>query len=328
MENELISVVIPIYKVQDYLPQCVDSIIGQTYKNLEIILVDDGSPDDCPMICENYAQQDERIIVVHKKNGGLSDARNVGLTMAKGKYITFVDSDDYVRKDFLQSLYDAVIEKDADISLCDYISVPETGGDFTFTENYTLTVYNNREALKRTYLAVKHGMEFVAWGKLYKTELFLNNSILYPKGKIHEDTYTTYLLYYYSKKIVFIDDIYYYYRIRSGSIMTTAFNLKKLVAIDATALASDFFEEKGEVQLYGLAVNLHLKTVLKMYYELSVRYDKEDKCDQKKTVLECYRNSCAKYLKKAPIYMVQKFLYKIFCIWPNIKMINMRYHFK
>ena len=116
--KDKISVVVPIYKVQDYLERCIKSIINQTYDNLEIILVDDGSPDECPKICDEYALKDERIKVIHKENGGLSDARNFGIAAATGKYISFIDSDDWISKDFFSLLYFAIIENDCQIAEC------------------------------------------------------------------------------------------------------------------------------------------------------------------------------------------------------------------
>ena len=123
MTEELISVVVPIYKVEKFLPTCIESIIRQSYRNLELILVDDGSPDSCPSICEKYKQVDSRIKVIHKKNGGLSDARNAGLKIAEGKWITFIDSDDYVGIDFLKELYRVAVVNETDISICDYSTV-------------------------------------------------------------------------------------------------------------------------------------------------------------------------------------------------------------
>ena len=115
--EDLISVVVPIYNVENYIKKCVDSILSQTYKNLEIILVDDGSPDNCPQICDEYAQKDNRIKVIHKENGGLSDARNAGIDISKGKFITFIDSDDYIEKDYVEVLYNSIKENASDMAI-------------------------------------------------------------------------------------------------------------------------------------------------------------------------------------------------------------------
>ena len=175
MTEELISIVVPIYKVEKFLPICIESIINQSYRNLELILADAGSRDSCPSICEKYKQMDSRIKVIHKKNGGLSDARNSGLKIAEGKWITFIDSDDYIGTDFLKELYKVGMLNGADISICDYCTVLDNNGQ----EKRSLEEleFSNIECLESMYHPKIHGMEFVAWGKLYKTTLFKKNSI-------------------------------------------------------------------------------------------------------------------------------------------------------
>ena len=161
MTEELISVVVPIYKVEKFLPTCIESIIRQSYRNLELILVDDGSPDSCPSICEKYKQVDSRIKVIHKKNGGLSDARNAGLKIAEGKWITFIDSDDYVGINFLEKLYSSATSVGAEISLCDYKAVIDDTG--IEKEETNIEVFDNVKCLEEMYHPQKHVMEFVAW---------------------------------------------------------------------------------------------------------------------------------------------------------------------
>ena len=123
--DSLISVIVPIYNVEKYLQKCVDSIINQTYKNLEIILVDDGSPDNCPKMCDDYAEKDSRIKVVHKENGGLSDARNVGMEVATGEYVSFIDSDDYISLDFYETLLETIVDNDSDVVECGVVKFYE-----------------------------------------------------------------------------------------------------------------------------------------------------------------------------------------------------------
>lgn len=212
----LVSIIIPIYKVECYLHRCVDSIINQTYTNLEIILVDDGSPDSCPQICDEYASKDNRIVVIHKKNGGLSDARNTGLNICRGDYISFVDSDDWINEQYIEILLKTAITENADISIGENI---KTNGNLSFKEkrNYTKS-FSSEEAL--LYLFKKNHTAFtISCGKIYKKSLFDN--IRFPIGKFHEDEFTTYILYYNAKKIIYTSEILYYYYQRTGSIAST-----------------------------------------------------------------------------------------------------------
>ena len=135
MDTELISVIIPVYKVEKYIERCITSVKKQSYFNIEIILVDDGSPDNCGIICDKYAETDSRIKVIHKKNGGLSDARNAGLDIATGQYICFIDSDDYIEKDTLKDMYNNIVMTRADITICNYYTVDSEGNKQWESEN-------------------------------------------------------------------------------------------------------------------------------------------------------------------------------------------------
>jgi len=215
MSNPLISIIVPIYKVEEYISSCVDSILRQTYKNLEIILVDDGSPDNCGSICDEYSLKDTRIKVIHKKNGGLSSARNVGIDIAGGEYLGFVDSDDWIENDMYESLYNAIIEHKADISVCGRYIV--TGNRMTtISDSEKAEVFTRSQALAELVLDEYSGMKNFAWDKLYKKELFEN--VRYPEGKCYEDIFTTYKLFSKSNRIVDIKSPKYYYLMREDSI--------------------------------------------------------------------------------------------------------------
>ena len=228
MNEELITIIIPIYKVEKYLKRCINSIINQTYKNLEIILVDDGSPDNCGKICDEYEKKDKRIKVIHKENGGLSDARNIGINKARGNLISFVDSDDYIENDCIEILYRNMKNNDCDISICSYQSFYD---EIKLKhEKEKIIILNNEEALEN--LLYQKNTTTSAWAKLYKADLFKN--IRYPKGKICEDLDTTYKLFEKSKKIVISSLEKYYYFQREDSIINSKFSKKRMDAIDYT----------------------------------------------------------------------------------------------
>jgi glycosyltransferase involved in cell wall biosynthesis len=234
----LVSIVVPIYNIERYLAKCIDSIRAQSYERIEILLVDDESPDNCPKLCDDYAALDNRIQVIHKTNGGLSDARNSGLHQAKGEYVVFIDGDDYVHRDYIQTLLQEIITQKADISVCNYYRVYE-GNVRKIANHADSMTYSNIEAMRDvfTYPSV---CEVMTWNKMFKKSLFTENMILFPVGKIHEDNYTTYKLFYFSKKVTYINTPLYYYIQRSGSIMNSGFNRKRLDIIEASNQASEW----------------------------------------------------------------------------------------
>jgi len=239
--NKLISIIVPVYKVEPYLHRCVDSILNQTYKNMEIILVDDGSPDRCGEICDEYAKKDNRIKVIHKENGGLSEARNFGIDIAKGRYISFLDSDDWIHKKYISELYKLLIKTNADISACDFLRTKTE--DVPKIEKGIIHEFTNIEALEQ-FTDKFYVQMVVTWGKLYKRELF--DHIRFPVGRLHEDEFTTYKLIYKAKKIVLTNSKMLYYWQRSDSIMRSGFNLnQKLDALDSYEERAAFFQFIG-----------------------------------------------------------------------------------
>ncbi|MBQ2116841.1 MAG: glycosyltransferase family 2 protein [Lachnospiraceae bacterium] len=216
--NEKISIIVPVYNVDKYLEVCIDSIINQTYKNIEIILVDDGSTDKSGRICDEYAKKDDRICVIHQVNQGLSKARNIGFSASTGVYIAFVDSDDFISPVYIETLYKIILRYNADISVCEY----------TQEQNDIDTKYlpdNNKEYKKDavTMLRQWHGklkqIETVAWNKLYKREILESMSPeIFPTGKTHEDVYTSHLFVEKASGIAITNRKLYYYRKRDNSI--------------------------------------------------------------------------------------------------------------
>lgn len=218
MGQPLISIIVPIYKVEIYMQRCIDSILNQTYQNLEVILVDDGSPDNCGDICDKYAIKDNRIKVIHKSNGGLSSARNAGIDIAKGDFFGFVDSDDWIEADMYESLYDALIRHNADISICGRYIV-NSENIITSSDDEKIQILNRYQGLSELVLNYEDGIKNYAWDKLYKRELF--KSIRYPEGKFYEDIFTTYKLFSVANKIVHTKSPKYYYLLRGDSISGT-----------------------------------------------------------------------------------------------------------
>lgn len=245
--NKLISIIVPIYRVENYLKRCIDSIINQTYKNIEIILVDDGSPDNCGVICDEYAKFDDRIKVIHKKNGGLSDARNCGIEVSTGDYIIFVDSDDYVSKNMCEKLLIRALEHNVDIVSCNFKEIYVDNNKEKINKQSikeSLEVYTNLEVIYKYFFDYTVDIN-VVWNKLYKRELFFKReSIRFPKGKLHEDDYTICKLYYYANKIVIINDVLYYYIRRCDSITGNFSDINILDKIDAIIEHYNFAKDK------------------------------------------------------------------------------------
>ena len=225
--GEKISVIVPIYNVEPYLKKCIDSIINQTYKNLEIILVDDGSPDNCGQICDDYAKKDTRIKVIHKKNGGLSDARNAGLEVCTGNFLSFVDSDDWIELNTYEVMMKNMNEYNADIVVSNINYVYKDKVESKYSED-KIRCFNKEEAMKEL---IKDGLvQAVVWNKLYKRE-FIDN-LRFKVGKLNEDEFFTYKICAKAERIVYIPEPLYQYRQRENSIMG-AYSLKRLDSVDA-----------------------------------------------------------------------------------------------
>jgi glycosyltransferase involved in cell wall biosynthesis len=209
-----LSIIVPVYNVELYLPKCLDSIINQTFTDFELILVNDGSTDSSVDICCNYIQKDSRIVLLDKENGGLSSARNLGLSNAKGQYVAFVDSDDWIDLSMYNSMISALEEMNADIVICGQKVVNMNGSLDVINTIEDSVLYSEEEATK---LILKDEKIFsFAWDKVYRKELF--NNIRYPEGRIYEDTATTYKLFHRTKSVYHINEAYYYYVRRQGSI--------------------------------------------------------------------------------------------------------------
>lgn len=252
--NDLITVIVPIYNVERYLTDCLTSIINQTYSNLEILLIVSPSNDASEKIAEDFSKSDVRIHIIRRPKLGLSDARNIGIEKALGKYVCFIDSDDYISGVYVETLYSIIQSYKCDIAQCGFISVDETDhpiGNDVFE-------FNDADIVERTGVDMCYRIHeptgvtnVVAWNKLYRKSLF--NEIRYPFGKFHEDEGTTYKLFYEAESIGVIEKCLYYYRQSVSSITRDTYSLKRADILGLLEERSAFFMDRGEERLSVLA---------------------------------------------------------------------------
>lgn len=310
--SEKISVIVPIYNVENYMRRCVDSILNQTYTNLEIILVDDESPDNCPLICDKYKQRDNRIKVIHQKNAGLSGARNAGIDIASGEYLAFVDSDDYLAVDFLESLYQAIVTTNSDIAMCKYEYVK----DDTMTQSHKsgdCEVYTGIEMIENMY-SPDGAFFVVAWNKLYKRKLF--ERIRYPQGRIHEDEATTHQLYYEAKKAAFVKRYLYGYFVGGESITRKKFNRKRLDWAWAVEQRLTFLEDKNLNHIMPTAIRAYADGVIDLYFQCreGLENSQIEQADLKSKIKRAIR-----YVKKYGDFPLRtKIGYTLFLVMPKL----------
>ncbi|WP_160689425.1 glycosyltransferase [Clostridium sp. C2-6-12] len=286
--NDLISIIVPVYNVEKYLPQCINSLINQTFKNLEIILVDDGSLDTSGEICDEFSKIDNRIIVIHKENNGLSSARNAGLEIAKGDYIGFVDSDDWLDENMYEILFKLIKDNDSDISCCKFFKAADSDEKIPIINNEIIQSFTNIEGLNNFYTDL-YTQTVVAWNKLYNRNLFDN--IVYPTGKIHEDEGTTYKLFYKANKITYTNKPLYYYRTTPDSITTRKFNKKRLDIIDVYDEKIEFIRTINNEPIYSKTLKWYLFTLINCYFECSANMENNEEYLAliKKKVSETYK---------------------------------------
>lgn len=272
MGNPLISVIVPVYNVEKYLPKCIESIINSTYSNLEILLVDDGSTDQSAQICSSYAKIDNRIKIVTKENGGLSSARNSGLDRAEGKYICFVDADDFIHPEMIKVLYKQLTDGTTDFVYCQYTKVydNESVQYSNMPQSYTVEE-KDRDMAFQTLLAEEVEIK-LAWNKLYRAELFKN--LRYKEGYLHEDEFLIHHLLEKIKKIKKVNVSLYYYLQRQNSIMGTL----SLRRVKHTILAYEerisFIKSKQELKKYtDQSILVLLSTCKRLYIASKVCKD-------------------------------------------------------
>lgn len=317
----LITVVVPIYNVEQYLHQCIDSICNQTHKELEIILVDDGSKDKSGNICDEYAKKDKRIIVIHKENGGLSDARNAGIEIASGEFICFIDSDDFIDKHMLENLYLSCVHNEAQISICKRRFVYDNEDTKSTCNAYSTEVFSGVEGFKHFLLEDIDGF-VVAWNKLYKTNLF--NNVRYPKGVIHEDCFTTYKLLLAAKTVAYIDYTGYFYRQRKGSIMNIGNFEKDYVMLSAyeniLGLVKQKYPELMMAAEYRYVLtNLYVASRVADIFEI----DKLQLCRRNILKMRIVNNGCFNWAQKFRTYFFISFPQMYIWIYKKV-LVNIR----
>lgn len=284
MENELISVIVPVFNVEKYLKKCVDSIIGQTYDNIEIILIDDGSTDNSGTICDSYLQIDSRVQVFHCDNNGVSSARNKGLKHSNGKYIFWLDSDDYISRDCISVLYSLIKRYDSDMAICNYVDGEDR--DYIFNDdNCEVKSFDSKIGLENIYK--NHHYSFVmaaSWAKLIRKELY--EDLEYPEGKIFEDIYISHYLINKCKKITYINKIMYYYFQWSKSILGKELYKAKLDYLEAFEDRIVFFDNLG---YYSLKEKARIQYLHSLIWEYSrAKYILEEKRITKE-IVKSYR---------------------------------------
>lgn len=316
MYSKKISVIVPVYNPGTFLPFCIESIINQTYKNLEIILIDDGSTDSSLKICEEYSKKDHRIKVIHQENHGISYVRNLGIESASSDYISFIDSDDIISPYFYEHLLNILINNNADIAECSFTKLSEADiTNYTFPDfnPQEFSIFDSIESLHRIHnenldICVK---SVIVCNKLYKISLF--DDIRFPLGKRYEDELTTYKLFYKSKRLVSSSAILYGYIQHKSSFMNQPFNVNRLTAIDVYENYMSFFRDLKDKELIEKCERRYLRLLFQILTELDSS-NFSDKLSIQKTLQQKFDNIYVpdnpdeKYTVK-PLNMLQSKLY-------------------
>lgn len=317
MTEPMLSIIVPVYKVEPYLQKCIDSILNQTFRDLELILVDDGSPDNCPAICDAAAEKDERVVVLHRKNAGLSAARNAGLMAARGDYIGFVDSDDYVAPEMYEKLYAAMVCNDAQIAVCSYTYVDLRGG-VSVNRRSPITKY---EVLDRIQMLDRLGGNqnwyyITVWNRLYRRELFEN--IRFPFGRLHEDEYVAHYLYWACERIVTIPEDFYYYVQREGSIMAQKTLKQCLDKVWGIFDRMDFAQDHGLNRMAFRSCNGLLDQLVQIRLgEVTIKEDERDIYKRERARIRgrlwglMWMPRHEKYKARILLYFVSPYLYAL-----------------
>ena len=280
MKNTAVTIIVPVYNVEQYLDRCVESIVNQTYRNLEIILVDDGSPDNCPAMCDEWAKKDSRIKVIHKENGGQAEARNYGLNIATGDYVAFVDSDDYISLDMYNDLLSVSVKTGSDVVGCSYTDFDNYNPPaFYRAELNSFIRMSKKEAILD--LIKENHFQSTVWNLLVKSEIA--KEVLFDVGKIHEDILWPFRVFLKSNSFAYTTSKYYAYYQRQGSTMNSVYSTKRFDALDA-------LESRAEIVKKEYPEYLHIATRAYMgacmyHYQMLCRQAKSDEYERYKSAL-------------------------------------------
>ena len=309
MNADLISIIVPVYNVEKYLIRCVNSIIHQTYENIEIILVDDGSTDESGYLCDKLLNEDSRIKTFHKENGGLSDARNYGIARAMGDFLFFVDSDDWVEPEVIEVLIDAIKEEDADIAICGLNDIV-IGEIKNKRGSSNKKVLSNTEAID-TFFNNGDDIGVVVWNKLYKKELFEN--IIFEVGKLHEDVFFTPKVLFYANKIIVTNYYgYNYINDREDSICNKKLSVRSIDGADANYNNYIFFKEKG---MYKYSLLFYIRFISGLIaIACQAHKERNDEIENLvlNRILECRKFTISFYIKQKCLIPLFKFIIFIY----------------
>lgn len=299
------GVIVPVYKVEAYLDRCVQSILDQTYTDYELILVDDGSPDNCGAMCDAWAEKDKRIRVIHKENGGLSDARNVGFEASTAEWITFVDSDDYIHPKMLEALYDATQTYGVKVAVCGFA---RTEGERLSGESSLLAKVWSPELfyLQRCINAT------VAWGKLYHKSVVLP----YPKGKLHEDEFVTYRILLAQERVAVLDAPLYAYFINDSSITMARWNPRRMDGIEAFEAQRTFFREHGLKELYHQRTRWYVQSLTEHIWQIDISENRWQLLPIRRRLMKKARG-CIRQHRKSGIFSFKEDRWFLRTVYPQ-----------
>lgn len=308
MKEELISVLVPVYNSEKYIKRCIESILKQTYKNFEIIIIDDGSTDNSKKICTDYLKKDQRVKLIKQNNRGIAYTRNRLINEAIGKYITFIDSDDYVNPKYLETLYYNCLRENAEISICNFKNTINNNMHLRCNTNAEIYIFDTEQALKKLLLQEKINTSF--WGKLYKKDVF--NNVVINTYNVFEDLDTMYKLFCNSKKIIYTEEILYYYYIRKDSLIHSKFdNDKNSCVIEIVNHMEDYISKR-----YNSLDNEILIRKMNAYFYILRNTKKNDKIN-KEARMFIDRNS-VHALKNKNIPLKTKIGIRLFNISPYL----------